>query len=469
MNNPPDSPIDKDICYQIIHDELFPLSAADGDLIGIEVEMLTSQVIGNAFPTVVPFFSAEGKGLRTMLRDLALQEGWPDTYAGDELLSKEALKLNLGEGDSLTFEPGGQIEYSSQPHTDLHKVLSRSREVQEKLAAHLIQHSIHLLRLGINPWHTLNEIGLQIPKTTYLLLDYHFGRFAPIGRRMMQQTCTQQVNLDCGTSEDMLAKRYLVCNLLAPYSTAMFANSGVWDRHRMQMRTFRTYIWRELDRTRTGFPALQTVAQERSRAACVRAYLDFAMQALVVRLGNDKQHSITFQDWFDTGIEGVRPTIKDFRDHLYTLFPEVRPRGYLELRSIDCQPLSWQPAPVAFYLGIVYHPTHLDQVLDALLPELGEQEKMMHLSCHGLERVEASFYQRLQWLTELALAGLDTLPSRFRCTRAKKCLQTFFEHFTLQNKTPAADIQMLVKNSNKGYLCPEQMLQLEEKWVALRS
>ena len=59
-----------------------------------------------------------------MLRDLALQEGWPDTYAGDELLSKEALRLDLGEGDSLTFEPGGQIEYSSQPHTDLHKVLN---------------------------------------------------------------------------------------------------------------------------------------------------------------------------------------------------------------------------------------------------------------------------------------------------------------------------------------------------------
>ncbi len=467
MNNPPDYPIDKDICAQIVHDELFPLRATDDDLVGIEVEMIAAQVTANSFPTVVPFFSAEGKGLRTMLRDLALQEGWPDTYAGDELLSKEALRLDLGEGDSLTFEPGGQIEYSSQPHTDLHKVLNRSRVVQEKLAAHLAHHSIHLLRLGINPWHTLSEIGLQIPKTTYLLLDYHFGHFSPIGRRMMQQACTQQVNLDYGASEDLLAKRYLVCNLLAPYSAAMFATSGVWDRHHMQMQTFRTHVWRELDRTRTGFPALQAIARERSRAACVQAYLDFALQALVVRLGNDKQHSTTFLDWLDVGIKGMRPTVKDFRDHLYTLFPEVRPRGYLELRSIDCQPLIWQPAPVAFYLGIVYHPPHLDRVLDALLPELGRQEEMMHLACHGLARVEANFHQRLHWLTELALAGLEALPPRFRCTGAKNRLQVFFEHFTLKNKTPAADIQMLVKNSDKGYLCPEQLLQLEEKWAAL--
>ena len=234
----------------------------------------------------------------------------------------------------------------------------------------------------------------------------------------------------------------------------------------MQMQTFRTHVWRELDRTRTGFPALQAIARERSRAACVQAYLDFALQALVVRLGNDKQHSTTFRDWLDAGIKGMRPTVKDFRDHLYTLFPEVRPRGYLELRSIDCQPLIWQPAPVAFYLGIVYHQPHLDRVLDALLPELGRQEEMMHLACHGLTRVEANFHQRLHWLTEMALAGLEALPPRFRCTGAKNRLQVFFEHFTLKNKTPAADIQMLVKNSDKGYLCPEQLLQLEEKWAA---
>lgn len=467
MNDPPDSPIDKDICAQLVHDELFPLRAADDDLIGIEIEMIAARATTSSFPTVVPFFSAVGKGLRTVLRDLALQEGWPDTYAGDELLAQEALRLDLGEGDSLTFEPGGQLEYSSQPHTDLHQVLDRSRVVQEKLAAHLARGSMYLLRLGINPWHTVGEIGLQIPKTTYLLLDYHFGHFTPIGKRMMQQTCTQQINLDCGASEDVLAKRYLVCNLLAPYSAAMFATSGVWDRHHLQQQTFRTQIWRELDRTRTGFPALQAIAREHSRTACAQAYLDFALQALVVRLGNDKHHSITFQDWLDTGIDGVRPTAKDFSAHLYTLFPEVRPRGYLELRSLDCQPLIWQPAPVAFYLGIIYHPPHLESVLDALLPELGQQEEMMQRACHGLEQVEAGFHPRLHWLTDLALAGLEALPARFRCTGAKNRLQVFFQHFTLQNKTPAADIQMLVRNSDKGYLCPKQLLQLEERWATL--
>ena len=467
MDIPPDTPIDRDTCYQIVHDQLLSLSPPDNDLIGIEVEMIVAKTAASSLPTVVPFFSATGKGLRTILRELALQEGWPDGYAGDELLSKEALKLNLGEGDSLTFEPGGQIEYSSHPHTSVSEVLARSQVVQDKLAAHLARHSMQLLRLGINPWHTPYEIGLQIPKTTYLLLDHHFGHFAPIGRRMMLQACTQQVNLDCGASDELLAKRYLVCNLLAPYSAAMFANSGLWDRQHMDMRTFRTHIWRKLDSSRTGFPDLTAVAQDRSRAACVQSYVDFALQALVVHLSNDENRRITFQDWLAQGIDGKRPTVKEFQDHLYTLFPEVRPRGYLELRSIDCQPLTWQPAPVAFYLGIVYHPTYLDRALDELLPELGQQEEMMHLACHGLAQVGENFHQRLRGLTELAMAGMDTLPPRFRCPDAKKRLQVFFEHFTLQNKTPAADIQMLAKNSDKGYLCPEQLQRLEATWAAL--
>ncbi len=467
MDTPLDTPIDRDACYQIVHDQLFPLCRAEGDLVGIEIEAITAQITPASLPAVVPFFNPKGKGLRTVLRDLAQQEGWSDAYEGDELLSKEALKLNWGDsGDSLTFEPGGQIEYSSAPHRDVSTVLRRSQEVQEQLAAHLAQHSIQLLRIGINPWHTVAEIGLQIPKTAYLLLDHHFGNFSPIGRRMMQQTCTQQLNLDCGAHDELVAKRYLVCNLLAPYGAAMFANSGVWDRQHMGLRGFRTHIWRELDRSRTGFPDLRGVARERSRAACAQAYVDFALQALIVHLSNSPSRGITFQDWLDAGIEGKRPTVRDFQDHLYTLFPEVRPRGYLELRSLDCQLLGWQHAPVAFYLGIVYHPTHLDRALDELLPELGQQEKMMHLACHGLAQRDENFHQRLCWLAELAITGMGTLPPRLRCADAQKRLQFFFEHFTLQSKTPAADMQLLAKNSDADYLCPAQLSRLEATWVA---
>ncbi len=48
-----------------------------------------------------------------------------------------------------------------------------------------------------------------------------FYGISPYGRRMMRQTCTMQVNLDFGSSEEMLAKRYVAANLIAPFATAI--------------------------------------------------------------------------------------------------------------------------------------------------------------------------------------------------------------------------------------------------------
>lgn len=466
MDNPPSPVIDRESCYRIVYDELFPLHPS-GDRIGIETEMLALQSSTATFPAVVPFLQPEGKGLRTMLGELAQQEGWHDSYRGDEHLSTAALRLELSNGDSLTFEPGGQIEYSSQPHADLQTLLSYNSTVQDKLSTHLARYEIRLWQLGINPWHSLDDIGLQITKREYLLLDKHFEHFSPIGKRMMRQACTQQINLDCGATESVLAKRYLACNLLAPYVAAMFANSGVWERDCTRMHGFRTHIWRKLDNTRTGFPDLHAVARDCDRASCARAYLDFAMGALVIGRDNNEQRRISFQNWLDAGINGAQPTVDDFKYHLYTLYPEVRPRGYFEIRSIDCQSRIWQYVPLAFYLGIIYHQRHLERVLDALLPELGCQEDMMHVACYGLARADRDFRQRIHWLAELAVSGLAALPQHFRSKSVQQKLQFFFEHFTLQNKTPAADIQVLIEEHGKDYLCPVQLLELEESWAAL--
>ena len=47
---------------------------------------------------------------------------------------------------------------------------------------------------------------------------------------------------------------------------------------------------------------------------------------------------ITFGEWVDEGIAGRRPTLADLDYHCTTLFPPVRPRGWLEVRWLDCLP-----------------------------------------------------------------------------------------------------------------------------------
>ena len=45
-----------------------------------------------------------------------------------------------------------------------------------------------------------------------------------------------------------------------------------------------------------------------------------------------------FRRFLDDGLDGEPATLDDWRLHLTTLFPEVRLKGYIELRSADSQP-----------------------------------------------------------------------------------------------------------------------------------
>lgn len=58
-------------------------------------------------------------------------------------------------------------------------------------------------------------------------------------------------------------------------------------------------------------------------------------------------------------------------NHLTTLFPEVRPRGHLELRSIDALPPEDLVAPLALVAGIAYDPRAAAEAR-ALVPTVDE-------------------------------------------------------------------------------------------------
>jgi glutamate--cysteine ligase len=57
---------------------------------------------------------------------------------------------------------------------------------------------------------------------------------------------------------------------------------------------------------------------------------------------------VPFADWADGGalLGGRRPTTADLDYHLTTLFPPVRPRGFLEIRYLDSTPDNIWPAVV---------------------------------------------------------------------------------------------------------------------------
>ena len=62
------------------------------------------------------------------------------------------------------------------------------------------------------------------------------------------------------------------------------------------------------------------------------------------------------------------PTADDLDYHLTTLFPPVRPRGYVEIRCIDALPDRWWPAVAALTATLVDDPVAADLAADACAP-----------------------------------------------------------------------------------------------------
>jgi glutamate--cysteine ligase len=71
----------------------------------------------------------------------------------------------------------------------------------------------------------------------------------------------------------------------------------------------------------------------------------------------------SFRDLLDGGLPqlpGERATLSDWKNHLTTIFPEVRLKNYLEMRGADAGPWRRLCALPALWVGLLYDETSLD-------------------------------------------------------------------------------------------------------------
>ena len=71
-----------------------------------------------------------------------------------------------------------------------------------------------------------------------------------LGHHMMKRTCTNQVNLDYHSEEDMIAKYRLMLNLEG-IATAIFANSPFDQKKVSKYKSLRSHFWHDTDKDTT--------------------------------------------------------------------------------------------------------------------------------------------------------------------------------------------------------------------------
>jgi glutamate--cysteine ligase len=441
-------PLTRDACRRHLVESTFRLRPSDWTVrypkwpgaTGLEIEMLPVFAGQHGQPKSVPL-QGGSDALAGWLRSLASEmPGWTtENFPESDVLAS----VTMDEGDKLTFEPGGQLEFSSVPYPCLADASRRMTKVQMILDRALAERGVELVQLGVNPWHTVEGIGLQMQKPRYRAMNAYFAAVGPWGQRMMRQTCTVQVNLDFGADEQTMARRFLAAQLIAPIAGATFANSGFVDGSRADVRAFRPLIWLGLDGTRTGIPAgLDRVSREWSRESCVAVYEDFLMSSRVVFIESlgfkVPPQPLTWSEWLDTPFEGVSPTQKDLETQLSLLFPEVRARGFLELRSVDCQARAWQIVPAAWWTGLLYDAKSLSAVLDLLIPSMGQLGELMREVPRGLGSPRiASLAPKVM---QLAIEGFSRLAPCFQGEGSRAALELFARHFTSRLRSPVDDL-----------------------------
>jgi glutamate--cysteine ligase len=267
----------------------------------------------------------------------------------------------LFAGCRLTFEPGGQVELSSPPRAT---VAQACDAVSRDLAALRDAYStagVRLVQQGLTP----SPAQRLVDSPRYQAMEAYFDRsWAGTGREMMCATASVQVNLGLGGGA-RAARRWRGANVVGPVLAAMFSSSpseqGCGNR--------RLATWLRLDPGRTAPVPYRSARSHNGNgngkgkgngngagpvADHRRAWVDYALDAhvMLIRARDDDHRALLdgplpARTWIEQGHEWGWPTAEDVAYHLTTLFPPVRPRGWLELRMIDSLPDPWWRVPVA--------------------------------------------------------------------------------------------------------------------------
>lgn len=311
-------------------------------------------------------------------------------------------------GSRITYEPGGQLELSSLPQRGVEAAHAALAADIAHVGGQLAREGLELAGRGTDP-RALGAPLFQLDEGRYRCMRAYFGE---AGLTMMCATASLQVCLDIGADEKDATRRWRLAHALGPVLVAAFANSP-----RTGNRSARQVIWEGLDRGRTA-----PVVGDDPVTAWARYALD--ARVMLLRDGWVADPGMTFREWLDDG----GPDVTDLAYHLTTLFPPVRPQGWLELRMIDALPDPYWPVPIAVAAALIDDPLAAEAAAEAAEPAADRWHEAARdaLTDPVLARAAARCFE----------AARDALP-RLGAQALVPLVEDYTERFVARGRCPA--------------------------------
>ena len=290
-------------------------------------------------------------GICEFLRLYARNENW------DYLLDKENIIGLKKLHDTITLEPGCQMELSLKPQEKIQDLEQNINELDKDLIPLLDEFGIKLLNYGIYPVSTYKNIKL-LPKRRYkIMANYLWGILSDV---MMRETAGVQACFDFDSEEDAM-KKFRIANMLSPITTAMFANSPIRGGVDTGYKTFRALAWLNTDSERCG------LATNLNKEMTFEDYINTVLKTPMIMFSRDDKTypingTMTLKQFINKDYQEFSANLDDFKLCANLYFPDVRLRKFIEIRNQDCVGKGLQYSIIAFYKGILYSPNVLSEV-----------------------------------------------------------------------------------------------------------
>ncbi|GEM_PF-6081817 len=329
----------------------------------------------------------------------------------------------INDVGKITFEPAGQLEISTIPFNTLNNLFDILEDFLLKLEKAFNQENMMLIWSGCDPYHHIEKLNIINKKNRYKVLSDYFNRIGSYGIKMMLQTASIHINIDLG-KEDVFVKRWSALNLISPFIIAIFANSSKVGNEITDFVSYRNYIWINADKSRTGFPLdfIKFGGNENP----INQYYEFSLDA-------NTFNNISFRNWLLNSLSNLESNKKELKNHMTTLFPNVRLREYFEVRYVDCPKKEWFPVPIIVIIALIYNDDILNWILDKFNTcRMNLDNLCMQAVRYGLQDEEINKSAKI--IFEKVFEGLDALPNYYLDEKYKKLVKEFYLKYSYKRK-----------------------------------
>ena len=330
------------------------------------------------------------------------------TFSSVDLMG--LLNDELDDNGSYSLEPGGQLEWASPPFVDLN-VLNHSIELfYNQLDPVLHSNKLNLINYALDAKFSPDEVDL-INEKKYQLMDEHMSQSGSMGRWMMRNTASIQINLDTTDAKNMEVIAF-ISDCIHPVASYLFANSPFKKSTLTGVQNIRQIIWRETDQLRCGNLFDHGI---NSADGLIDQYIDYIMRVPSIfkldRFGNYLKDQSTIGESLIKLDQSDKLKERDIYSALQQIFTNVRLKSFVEIRGADRTPKGFEIAPAAFWVGLLLSDKIREEV-HSIVKCWSEKDRTMFNHCAfslDLEQegpLEKSFSYWINFFSELSLRGL---------------------------------------------------------------